>query len=152
MIDRLGFMGEITITSHYKDGTIKRDFIRNRITNAGLNEMVKALDGTNDIALGYFAIGTGTGSIDDTDTTLGNETFRTSELTASRTGTGEFTSTYTVIDSEAVGVWEEIGFFGGSGASASADSGTMLSRILYSREKTSLEEIDITYKITLVRN
>jgi len=152
MIDNIGFHGEITVTSKYKDGRVEIDVFHNRITNLGLNEIINSLDGTSDMALGYFAVGTGSAALVDTDIALGTEIFRSSELTASRTGVGEFTSTYTVLDSEAVETWGEIGFFGGSTASGTVDTGTMLSRILYSRDKTSLEEIDVTYKVTVGRN
>lgn len=141
----LRFRGKFIITTRYKDGTEESEVIWNRITDVALNALIEALDGTDpDMEVAYLAIGTDNSALSDSDTQLGTEVFRTQDLTSTRTATGEFTTTFTVLDSEAVTTWEEIGIFCGTGATGTANTGTMLSRILYTKEKTSLEEIDIT--------
>ena len=138
-------IGEFHITARYKDGREETHVIKNRITNVALNKFVNILNGTDpDMEIKYCAVGTDNTAINDNDTTLGNEIFRTQDLSSSQTATGEFTSTFAILDAEAVGTWAELGIFCGSTATATADTGTMLSRVLFNFEKTSLVEVDIT--------
>ena len=149
-------MGEVFITVKNKlTGEILRhDHIKNRIMNTALNAYANILLGTTpDMEIKYFAVGSDDTAVTNSQTQLVSESFRTAIMpgTLSSTGTGEVTSEFYIIDSEAVGQIEEIGFFCGSSATSSADTGTMLSRILWSHNKTSLEEIEIIRVDTIAR-
>ena len=154
MIDKIGWQGIWNIQIKNKDtGQIEETQIKNRVMNAALDELLKVLQGdTTDLEIKYLALGTSNTAVTDTQTQLGTEIFRTQLQSSSKTGTGELTSLFIVLDSEAVGQIEEIGIFGGSSASASANSGTLISRILWSRNKTASEEIQFTRIDRIVRS
>jgi hypothetical protein len=67
------------------------------------------------------------------------------------TGTAELTSLAIILEAEAIGTIEEIGIFAGSTATVSADSGILVSRILWHRVKTSNDEIQFTRIDKIVR-
>jgi len=137
--------GEIIIISKNKDGSIKKEILYNRVTDDFLDAIANILDGISpDYELKYFAIGDDASALTDNPTTLGNEIVRFPLDTSNLTNIGEFTTTFTVLELEAVFEWQEIGFFGGASASISVDSGVLISRILFYKDKTSLEEIDIS--------
>ena len=126
--------------------------IKNRIMNLALDEMLKVLQGlTPDMNIAYMALGTSNAPLTNNDLTLGAEIFRTPPISQNKTATGELTTVFTVLDSEAVAQIEEIGIFGGSGATITADTGTLISRVLYSRNKTNSEEIQFTRIDRVVR-
>lgn len=127
--------------------------INNMITDTALDEFVNILLGTSpDIEIEYLAVGDDNTANVGNETTLGNETFRTAVASKSNTDTGKVQSDFTILNTEAVGTIEEIGVFCGSGASAAADSGTLLSRILWNYTKTADEEISIRRIDELVRS
>jgi hypothetical protein len=147
MINQFGWKGIFKIKT--KD---RVEIIENTIMNAALAEMLKPLYGeTPDLELLYLALGTDNTAVTNSDTKLGNEIFRTAFTSSSVTGIGELTSEAIVLEAEAVGTIEEIGIFAGSGASASVDSGLLVSRILWHREKTANDEIQFTRIDKLVR-
>lgn len=123
-----------------KDGI---EVVNNKVMDGALNGLVKALQGTSNIQIKYLALGTSSAAITNTDTKLGNEIFRTPISNQELSGIGELTTDFIVLDSEAVGSIKEMGIFGGSTATSTKDSGVLISRILWSREKTSSEEINI---------
>lgn len=144
--ESLGVGGDFIITKRdNKTKEIKSEkLIRNRITDLAISKMINALDGIDpDLQIKYLAIGTSANPINDSDTQLGNEIFRTQFLNSDLTAFNEFTTNFSVLDYEAVATWEEIAIFCGSSATSSPNSGTMLTRILFHDEKTSLEEISI---------
>lgn len=139
MIDKLGWEGTFIIECNGK-----KEVIKNRVMDAALDEIIKSLqDGTNDINIKYFALGTSNTPVSDTDTQLGNEIFRTQFTTQEKTNIGELTTKFVVLDTEAVGQIEEIGIFGGSTATSSPNTGVLISRILWSKNKSN-EEINFT--------
>lgn len=149
---KLGWLGEFKITIKNKDGAIEEDYIKNRITNTALQAIINVLDNIDpDLDIKYLAIGTSSAALNDNDTQLGNEIFRTQFQSSDNTATGEFTSNFTILDSEAVGTWQEIGIFCSDSATITANSGIMLSRVLYNREKTALEEINVSRIDRVVR-
>lgn len=148
----LGWLGEFKLTVKNKDGTIEEVEIKNRITNTALQAIINILDNIDpNLDIKYLAVGTSNAALNDNDTQLGNEIFRTQFQSSDNTATGEFQTNFTILDSEAVGQIEELGIFCGDSATASANTGIMLSRVLYSRNKTALEEIDITRIDRVVR-
>lgn len=145
MIDNIGHQGIYKITKRYKDGKIETE-VKNAITSLAVNKYVKALTGVaTDLEIKYLAIGNGNKVIDNADQALDNEIFRTFYQFRTETANNELTVEFTITDAEAVGQWEELGIFVGSTATGTADTGLMLSRVLYSDEKTNLEEITIQY-------
>ncbi len=78
-----------------------------------------------------------------TDTTLGNETFRKITTARSKPADAQNLHTTYISPAEAVGTIKELAWFAGVTAGAGADTGIMISRALYSREKTALESLQI---------
>lgn len=149
--ERNGWLGEYEIMTTYKDGTRSREQLKNRITDAGLNMIRDAFLGErNDLQLKYFALGDSDLPLEDNQTQLGNERFRTVFVDQKPTGIGKTQSTAIVLDNEAVFSIREIGIFAGP-ATDEADSGIMISRILWNRDKTNLESIQFVRTDTLSR-
>ena len=124
-----------------KNGMLK--CIKNAITDLALNAEVQAFLGVNpNIQIKYLAIGTGNAPVDNAATNLQTEIFRTPFISQA-VANNEVTTEFVVLNSEAVGTWKEIAIFGGTTATGAANSGKMISRILYTDDKTALEEITI---------
>jgi hypothetical protein len=146
--EQLGVLGgyEIYINGEFKE------FVKNRLMDTVLSQMIGIYRGqSTNLEILYLALGTDNTAVTDTDTALGNEIFRTPVSTSSNVTTGEILTEFVVLDNEAVASIEEIGIFGGSGASGAADSGTLISRILWSKTKTSSEEITFRRTDKVVR-
>ena len=150
--DILGWAGDFDLTIK-ENGQIKETIhIKNRITNTALDAIVNILDNIDpNLDIKFLAIGTDNTPLDDNDTQLGNEIFRTQFLTSDNDAIGQFTTTFAILDGEAVATWQEIGIFCSDSATTSLNTGILLSRILFSRTKTALEEVDITRKDKVVR-
>jgi hypothetical protein len=104
---------------------------------------MEALQGeTPDLEIKYLALGTSNTPVTVLDTKLGVEIFRTPIAAQSITAKGELTTEFIVLYNVAGGQIEEIGIFGGSTATSTADSGTLISRILWSKAKTNSEELN----------
>lgn len=105
------------------------------ITNAGLNMLRDALNGVaTNTAVTYVAIGTGSTAPAVTDTQLVAEVFR-KRLTAFSNGSaaGETLLTMYLSPADSGGtVIGEIGWFAGPLASATANTGVLIARGLYS--------------------
>ena len=93
----------------------------------------------------YMAYGSGTTAPAVGQTTLVTETARLALTTKVKGGTGVVTSTVYLGPAVAVAPpnIEELGWFSGSTAGAGAGTGIMISRVLYSRTKTSIESLQI---------
>ena len=142
----LNWQGDVNIKALDKDGNIlQEDNLKNLITSAGKNLLAESLrNGSLDAEIKFISIGSDNTAPSAGDTTLGNETFR--KAVTSQTAGGSVGVTITnlyVAPEEAVGTIEEIGFFSGSSASSTTDSGTLFARVLYSRTKTAVESIQI---------
>jgi hypothetical protein len=126
-----------------KDGKVVSDeVVKNRIMDTVLSQLIGAMKASApDLEIKYLALGDSSTAVTDTDTQLGNEVFRTAYATRTDGVTGELKHNFVVLDNEAVGTINEIGIFGGSTATSTANSGTLISRILWSRTKTPSEEI-----------
>jgi hypothetical protein len=140
----LNWQGDINIKSFDKDGNlIQEDNVKNLITSAGKNLLAEALRTNNDCEIKFIALGSDNTAVTSGDTTLGNETFRKQVTSQAAGSVGVTITNLYVAPEEAVGTIEEIGFFSGSSASATTDSGTLFARVLYSRTKTAVESIQI---------
>lgn len=148
-----GWQGIVNIKAINKQtGDITEDIVYNQVTNAGLNALINSLDGINpDLEVKYVAVGDSNTPLSPAMTQLSNEIGRVLIDSGVSVGIGQFESNFSVLDNELVGQWREIAFFCGSTATADPNTGTMLSRILYSRDKSSLEEIQISRLDRLIR-
>lgn len=132
----------------YRNGKLfKHDIIKNIITDVALNKEIEILLGNApDMNIEYIAFGTSNTTPTVSDTQLGSESARYQPTTAfSRTAIGRTEGSVFLTSTDLVGVdIEEIGVFCGSSATSSANTGTLLSRILWSFSKTANDEIEIT--------
>lgn len=153
-MNKIGWQGKYIVTVKNKaTGKVTEEVINNRIMNTVLNQLSDTLLGdAPDLEIKYLALGTSNAPVSDNQIQLGAETFRTQAVNGPvRTQMGQIETEFTVLDTEAVGTIEEIGIFAGSSATASADTGTLLSRILWHKEKTNSEEITIKRIDRMVR-
>lgn len=121
------------------------DTFPNLVVDSGLDLIASSLEnGVNvDTQINYFALGTDNTTEAPGDTSLGAEAFR-KLVTAYTTGvtTGQIITTGYVAPSEANGFQiEEIGWF--AGATATTDSGTLMARVVYQRQKVASEALQI---------
>ena len=126
---------------------------KNLLTNVGLNMMRDGLygpGGAQDLEIKYLAIGSDNTAPAVGQTQLVVETFRKARTSQSKPGTGQQRYVQYIDPTEAIGVIEELGWFAGAAAGAGVNSGIMVSRVLYSRVKTSLESLQIERTDTFV--
>ena len=141
------WQGHIRITVYGPDGAETVEF-DNTITTDGHDLLVQALNGV-DAEIKYVAWGDDNTAPAASDSALGNEEGRHLVTSQSLTGAGELTTTCLILSNEANDQIEELGWFAGASATASADSGVLVARVLYSRLKTSLESISVERTDTL---
>ena len=123
----------------------------NLITDGALNWLMDALRSTQNSKIYYLGWGASSGATSTAQTALSTESGR-KLVTTQSSGTVGVCQTITYIaPTEGNGNIQELAWFAGSSASATAGSGRMISRYLYSRTKTSLENLTITRTDTLVR-
>lgn len=123
---------------------VRRDEVPNLITTAGRNLLRDHLMGAlADAKVRYFGLGTSSTAPAIGQTQLVAETFRKITTSYAAGGAGEAVNTCFVAPNEAVFNIQEVGFFAGAGATATANSGVMVARVLYSHVKTALESIQI---------
>lgn len=147
MNDKHGWLGQFEISIGDE-----RFLINNIITDAGLNMIRNALNGElTSTEIRYLALGTSSTAVSATQTQLGAEIFRTPFINTAKPDIGQLEKTAVVLDSEAVASIQEIGVFAGTTATNTANSGIMISRVLYSRNKTNLESIQIVRRDTIQR-
>lgn len=153
MIEDNGYTGifEIICTNK-KTGEIKAEVVKNRLTNEALDKFINILGGVApDMEIKYLAVGTDGAALSDTSTQLVAEVFRTEpSIDPQNVSTGRVETSFDILDSEANVHIMELGIFCGSIATASANTGILLTRILYDKVKTSSEELSIK-RIDIVR-
>lgn len=94
--------------------------------------------GTTDaLQIKYFAFGTGTAAVTVNDTQLASEQFRKVVTQSSNPSDGVVQTVVALATSEANFNIKEIGVFAGPNASSTANSGTLISRILVDIDKNS---------------
>src|SRR6266566_729020 len=114
------------------------------ITNDGLNLIRDGLSGANKSLITYVALGTSSTSPTAGDHRLGNEVFRKKVTSYSNGGsTGEVLINMYLAPGDGVGTnIQEVGFFGGTSATGTTNSGVLLGRGLYAHNpKTNIESI-----------
>lgn len=125
------------------------------LTDAGKNLRRNALRGSlsdRDTRVTYVAIGTSSAAPGAGDVALGAEVFRKA-MTGDANGAaaGEALFTLFLSPQDAVGVnVQEVGWFGGSGASGTAGSGVLIARALFAHNpKTANESIIVVFDVTV---
>ena len=148
MTDKCGVQGQFEI---YVNGKLDKK-IKNTIMDTVLDQFIEVYQAQSvDLEIKYLALGTSATTVTNTDTQLGSEIFRTPITEQIKAATGTLRTEFVILDTEGVGLIEEIGLFGGSTATSSADTGTLISRILWSKNKTSNEELNIIRTDTIIR-
>ena len=135
-----------------KTGKVKRVYeYKNLIPTVGRTAIANHLsDATPDIPnlrVNYSALGTNTTAPANGDTQLGTETFR--KAIASETNSNNvayFTAFYTA--AEVSGTFREAALF--INATATANSGTLFSRVAINITKSLTETLTIDYTVTIV--
>ena len=118
--------------------------INNRITNVALSAVRNAWYGdVVNLQIKYLALGTGSLAINDEDTALGIEQFRTEFIDKQKKEHNQLQTTAIVLDAEAVFRIKEIGVF--------TAGNVMISRILWDRDKTNLESVQFIRTDTINR-
>ena len=144
MNEGMKLKGHYLITAH--DAKTGRLLWSQRIDNQlmAINQTIRTqmLLGTwsgsaDDIQIKYFAFGTGSTAVTVNDTKLDSESFRKVATQVTNPSDGVVKSVCALTTGEANFVIKEIGVFCGSTATASADTGTMISRILVNIDKNS---------------
>lgn len=148
MIDTNKNIGKFEIFVNGK----KVDTIYNRVMDTVLKQQVEILQGsTPDLEIKYLALGTSDAAVTNTDTQLGNEIFRMQYSNRSKVSKNELKHKFKLLAGEVVDTVREIGIFGGTGATATTNSGTLISRILWTRDITANEELDFIRTDKVVR-
>jgi hypothetical protein len=129
--------GEITDSTHF----------HNQVTDVGLNWIADSLrKSTQDNEIKYLGWGSSNLAVSTAHTSLSSEFGRKEVTSQSSSNVGVCYTVCYIAPTEGVGTIAELAWFAGSSAEATADTGRMISRVLYSRTKTPLESITITRK------
>lgn len=111
-------------------------------TNGWLNLLRDAQAGTNTPKITYVALGTSNTAPTINDVKLGNEVFRKAVTSYTNGATGELLINMYLAPGDSIGTnIQEVGFFGGSSASSTPNSGVLVARGLYSHIKLNTESI-----------
>jgi hypothetical protein len=131
----------------WKDG-VMIDHFHNIITTPVYEYILKSLAGESlgDASVSYFALGTGTTPVTESDTTLGTEVFRKAFTSKSWNGK-QFVAICQLSTSEANYSITEVGIF--AGGTITPNSGTLLSHALRTIEKNSNITYNIIYRLNL---
>lgn len=118
------------------------DEIQNILTNDCLDREIKIFSGYSpDVQIKYLGVGDDNTAVTAADTVLGNERTRVYFTSQTKTGTGELTTDFYLSDSIANYEIEELGIFAGTAATSTADTGRMVSHVLWNYTKSSSVEI-----------
>ena len=151
MKDDITLIGKYTFTIRdIKTGKVKRVYkYKNIVPTTGRSAIINNIfnvSPTNTLLANYVALGSGTNAPANTDTQLQTETYR--NLVASRSEdnnigylTGFFNAT------ETTGTYREAGIF--MNATATANSGVLLSRVAINITKSSSESLTCDWELTL---
>ncbi len=136
----------VKITVRDLDGKILEvKHIKNLIPTVGLGMVIDLLEGLiADGKIKIMAVGSNATAPALGQTQLVAETFRKAYTSMSEPTTISLKTITYIAPPEAVGLINEIGWFAGVGALVGTpNSGIMVSRILYNRNKTAIESIQV---------
>lgn len=118
------------------------DEFNNLLTSDSLDREIQIYEGIDpDMHVKYLAVGDDNTAVAAGDAALGNEIERVFYVDQTKTDTGELTTDFYLAFSVANFEIEELGIFAGVGATATADSGNMLSHVLWNYTKTAAVEV-----------
>ena len=142
MKSKISYTGRITVTTRHSDGRVEVEEFDNLITDLGLDLLRDYLDGDEtDGKLDYMAVGTGAVAPANGDTALGSEQFRKAVTLQTKGTTGRLTTTTYLSPAECVFHIKELGWF--VQATDTPGSGVLIARVLYDKDKTNLESIQV---------
>lgn len=148
--DKTECTGKIKVIVRHDDGREEVHEFDNLVTSAGANLHRDSLYTPTDCIIRYIALGADNTAPAIGDTQLGDERFRTPVTIQTPGGAGVLTTVAYIQASEANDFTiEEIGWFAGPTATASADSGVLYARALYNRAKVSSESLQIEREGTI---
>ena len=99
--------------------------------------------------IAWLAVGDSAVAVTGNETQLGNEIKRVAIGSTSEPSAISLKAIFDLLDTDGALSIEEIGIF--AGGTITANSGRLVTRILYSRDKTSLESIQFNYTHTVGR-
>lgn len=145
--DNWPWTGTIRVTiTNTETGEVTEHEFKNLITDAGRNHLRSLLEGTiTDGQIHYVAFGTSSTAPANGNTQLGAEVYRKA-ITAQieNASAGNLTTRVFLAPGDLVGTAiAEIGWFAGVNATSTANTGTMIARVLYSHTKTNVESIQV---------
>jgi len=143
----IGWYENIKIDVYDLDGKlVDTTEFHNKLTEISLNWMADALRKSppQDCEIKYMGWGSSNLAVSSSHTALSAERGRKIITVQSSSGIGKCFTVCYLGPTEATTDIEELAWFAGSAAIASANTGCMISRVLYSRVKTALESITIT--------
>lgn len=147
LVDALSLRGEITFTAINRAGRVtRRETIRNLVTDAWLDRLRDAYMSNVDITARYLAWGSSTTPPAASQTALVSEIDRKETTQKASAGTGVVVVTTYIAPGEGNSQLEEWGLFGGSESSL-----TMISRALFSHDKTASESLQVDWTFTIGR-
>lgn|SRR5678815_4635988 len=119
------------------------------LTTAGKNLIRDARRGlVTDVSIKYVAIGTNSTAPSASDVQLGAETFRKALTSSASPTAAEGLFTLYLAPGDAVGTGiQEVGWFAGSAATGTANSGVLIARGLYAHTKTASESIQVDFTL-----
>lgn len=153
----IGWLGKWEVIATNAQGNeLWREAVRpNLITDAGLNMFRDLLSGAiTDGEIKYVALGNDSTAPANAQTQLVAEQFRklVTNQNADPVTSGKLYTELYIADTEANAFkCEEIGWFAGVAAAGTANSGIMIARVLYSRQKLNTESWTIRRTDTIAR-
>lgn|SRR4030042_699971 len=151
--NKIKIIGKYEIFEIKNNSSKKIDEFNNIITNLLLDELIGSLMGYNpNLEIKYIGLGTDNTAVAATDTLLGTEYCRSllidKNLTIPPTY-GEIVVDFYLTSSEGNTTIEELGIFCGNNATSTADTGILISHVLWNYTKTSAVELLIRYTATI---
>ncbi|QOR34446.1 hypothetical protein IMX26_13240 [Clostridium sp. 'deep sea'] len=120
------------------------------VTTNALNLLRDALNGDSvNAEINYIAIGDDTTAVTGNETQLGNELKRVPITSRSKSNDGVLDTVAELLDSDGAYNIREVGFI--AGGTDTVNSGTLISRVIYSKDKTTLESLRFNAKNTIKR-
>lgn len=139
------WIGQYEIVVTKKDGTVEKELLDNIITDDGLQFLSEVIAGEQSSGKYlYLGIGTGTALPSSGDSQLVNELERVPFRDYTFPSNGVARQRALIRDTEGVFHIKELGVFAGDSATEDVNTGVLVSRVLYERDKTNLETIQVT--------
>lgn len=143
--DTIGWNGHVHILIQSKNGSYYEEDFDNTVMLVGKNLIRDIIGGFQSNGLiSYVAVGTSNTAVSNTQTQLGAEGFRKAVTSYAQGTSGVVTEILYIAPNEANISIQEIGWFAGSLATSSANSGIMIARVLWAHSKVNTENVTIS--------